>query len=87
MADFTIELKGEQFRRGYLLYIIEIRHNIDTFYYIGQTGDNHYVTARPAFRRLSGHFEDSGNSTQNQLYKYIASIILGYDEANKKRRL
>ncbi len=78
MADFTIELKGEQFKRRYLIYIIEIQHDTDRYYYIGQTGDKNYITARPAFRRLMGHFEDSGKSTQNQVYKYIVGDILGY---------
>lgn len=84
MPDFSIELVGEQFRRAYLLYVIEIRHNEDRYYYIGQTGDNKYITARPAFRRLSGHLQDTGKSTQNQVYRYIATTILGYGEAKNQ---
>jgi len=86
MSDFTFELAGEQFRRAYLLYIIEISHNKDRYYYIGQTGDNHYVTARPAFRRLFGHLEDSGGSTQNQVYNYVATKILGYSKSNSREK-
>jgi len=86
MSDFTFELAGEQFRRAYLLYIIEIRHSKDRYFYIGQTGDNHYVTARPAFRRLFGHLEDSGGSTQNQIYKYIATKILSYSKSNTREK-
>lgn len=84
MPDFSIELTGEQFRRAYLLYVIEICHNKDRYYYIGQTGDKNYITARPAFRRLSGHLEDRGESTQNQVYRYVATKVLGYGEAENR---
>ena len=84
MPDFSIELTGEQFRRAYLLYVIEFCHNKDRYYYIGQTGDKNYITARPAFRRLSGHLEDRGESTQNQVYRYIATKVLGYGEAENR---
>lgn len=84
MPDFSIELVGEQFRRAYLLYVMEICHNKDRYYYVGQTGDNKYITARPAFRRLSGHLQDTGKSTQNQVYRYIATKILGYGEAENQ---
>lgn len=81
MSDLIIELFGEQFRRAYLLYIIEIQHNNERHYYIGQTGDRHYKTARPAFRRLLGHLEDSEKSTQNQIYKYIVSKVSNYSKS------
>jgi hypothetical protein len=84
MPDARIELPGAQFRRAYLLYVIEIRHGKQQYFYVGQTGDNNYVTARPAFRRLSGHLDDTGQSTQNQVYRYIATNILGHEEAISK---
>jgi hypothetical protein len=84
MPDIRIELPGAQFRRAYLLYVIGIRHNKEQYFYVGQTGDNNYITARPAFRRLSGHMDDTGQSTQNQVYRYIATNILGHKEAASK---
>ena len=88
MSDFTIELTGQQFRRAYLLYVVEVAHNErGSYYYVGQTGDNRYVTARPAFRRLSGHFQDSGHSTENQVYRYIATRVLGHEEAERREAL
>jgi hypothetical protein len=81
MPDVQIELPGAHFRRAYLLYVIEIRHGKEQYFYVGQTGDNHYLTARPAFRRLSGHLADTGRSTENQVYRYIATNILGHEGA------
>lgn len=78
MPDLMIELSGAQFQRAYLLYVVEVCHDEGKYYYIGQTGDNKYTTARPAFRRLAGHLQDSSGSTQNQVYQYIASNIYGY---------
>jgi hypothetical protein len=84
MPDIRIELPGAQFRRAYLLYVIEICHGKEQYFYVGQTGDNNYLTARPAFRRLSGHLDDTGQSTQNQVYRYIATDIVGHKEASSK---
>jgi hypothetical protein len=84
MAKMILTLEGHHFKRQYLLYIVEVIHGNEKYYYVGQTGDHNYITARPAFRRLTGHLEDLGTSTQNQIYRYIAEIILGYPEAIKK---
>jgi hypothetical protein len=84
MPDIRIELPGAQFRRAYLLYVIEICHGREQYFYVGQTGDNNCLTARPAFRRLSGHLDDTGQSTQNQVYRYIATNILGHKGATSK---
>jgi hypothetical protein len=84
VPDVRIELPGAHFRRAYLLYVIEISHGKERYFYVGQTGDNNYVTARPAFRRLSGHLDDTGQSTQNQVYRYIATNILGHEGAASK---
>jgi hypothetical protein len=84
MAEMILTLEGKHFKRQYLLYIIEITHGNDKHYYVGQTGDNRYTTARPAFRRLAGHLEDAGKSTQNQIYRYLAVEVLGLAEAKTK---
>ena len=81
MPDIRIDLPGTQFRRAYLLYVIEVTRNGDAYFYVGQTGDNNYVTARPPFRRLAGHLEDVGQSTQNQVYRFIATEVLGHGDA------
>jgi len=84
MAEMILTLEGKHFQRQYLLYIVEITHGNDKYYYVGQTGDNNYKTARPAFRRLAGHLEDVGWSTQNQIYRYLAVDVLGISEAARK---
>jgi len=84
MADFVLEIPGKQLRRAYLIYVIEVTKDNHSFYYVGQTGDNKYVTARPPFRRLAGHLDEVGKSTQNQLYRHIAAHELGIESASKR---
>ena len=85
MDHYKIHIEGKQFEKHYLIYIIRLKYqNKYNHYYIGQTGDRFYRTARPAFRRLAGHLEDKGYSTQNQLYKGIANQILKLEFEPKK---
>jgi hypothetical protein len=85
MADMVFELTGEHFRRRYSLYVIELSHEGNQYFYVGQTGDTRVITARPVFRRLAAHFEDR-KSTQNQLYQYVAHDILKCPEDEGKKR-
>ncbi len=83
---FKIEIDGRQFKSAYLVYIVRLTSvTHGQYFYVGQTGDRHYLTARPAFRRLAGHLSDQGNSTENQIYRQIAVKILGIDSAKEKR--
>lgn len=66
------------------MYVVELINDDHRYYYIGQTGDRNYVTARPPFRRLTGHLEDIGQSTQNQLYRYIAADLLLIPDARER---
>ena len=76
-----------QFKKSYLIYIIELNHNNENkYYYIGQTGDRNYITARPPFLRLAGHLNSQKSSTENQIYKGIAEKILKLNW-NKKDEL
>jgi hypothetical protein len=83
VADMTIILEGQHFRRQYLLYIIEILNGDDRHFYVGQTGDHNAVTARPAFRRLAAHLGDRGSSTENQVYRYLAECVIDNPNVNK----
>ncbi len=67
-----------------MVYVIEIISHGRRYFYVGQTGDRKYTTARPPFRRLMGHFEDTGKSTQNQIYRYIATDLLSIPQARQR---
>jgi hypothetical protein len=83
---YKIEIEGRQFKSAYLVYLIKLSSDIHgQYFYVGQTGDRNYLSARPAFRRLAGHLSDHGNSTENQIYRQIAIKILGIESAKEKR--
>jgi len=84
MEYFKIQVDRNQFKQSYLIYIIEVVHDVlGTYYYVGQTGDRNHHTARPAFRRLGAHFSDQGHSTENQLYRAIVKKILKVEDYEK----
>ena len=80
----TITISGDQFEKHYLIYFVFVKNKRNTYFYIGQTGDRHYMTARPAFRRLAGHLGDQGWATDNQVYRQIAVKALGLDASERR---
>ncbi len=83
MMTTKIRIEGDALASAYAVYIIELSHNGKQYFYIGQTGDSHYITARPCFRRLVGHLENKNRSTQNQIYKFVAYEMLGFEKVEK----
>ncbi len=67
MPKITITLDGRVFRRQYLIYVIELINGSEKYFYVGQTGDRKYTTARPPVRRFMGHLEDIGTSTPSKV--------------------
>jgi hypothetical protein len=71
LSNSKINIEGRQLKSVYAVYVIELIHKDDKYYYIGQTGDANYISARPLFSRIGGHLENTKRSTQNQIYKFI----------------
>lgn len=77
--SFIIDIKADWLKRQYSVYAIQITYQGKDYLYIGQTGDNHHVTARSAFSRLGAHVMDRSYSTENQLYRAVAKEICQFD--------
>lgn len=77
----TINIEPEWLSPGYYVYVVEMKTKDKTYLYIGQTGDNNYTTARAPLYRLSGHFV-KGQSTENQIIKYLKATVAGEGELN-----
>lgn len=73
----TLDLHPLLFQPAYNLYLYLLTKENVRWVYIGMTGDNHYPVARPAIRRLAGHFDLTARSTQNQLVKGFYNRIIG----------
>lgn len=70
-----IEIPSSWVSLGYYVYVAKMTYNSEVYYYVGQTGDNHYTTARGPLYRISGHFA-KGTSTENQVIKGIKRVVL-----------
>ncbi len=75
-----VSFSGKLLQPGFSVYLWVIVHEKDHYYYVGMTGDNHYPSARSAIHRLSGHFDSSKRSTQNQLLKQLKERKLNLDD-------
>ena len=64
-----ITIPGSALKRGFSIYVIEVKYLKDKYIYIGMTGDPYYPSARAIIHRVSGHLELNHRSTQNQLWK------------------
>ena len=88
MKKQTLEISGEFFQSGYAVYIVEITRGNNKYFYVGQTGDAHYIMARSPFYRMSGHFEYR-KSTQNQIFEGLCGLLRieeVLDEKTAKRK-
>lgn len=75
MKHTTLTLPGALLVDGFSVYLVEIRYDGKTYYYVGMTGDGHYRSARAGFYRLAGHLEyHNKRSTQNQLLNGLMRI-------------
>lgn len=75
MKHLILQLEGDLFQSAYSVYVVDINHKKEgRFFYIGQTGDSHYLMARSPFYRMGGHFEYRA-STQNQIFKGIGNYL------------
>lgn len=69
LERIDIDIPNNWLNSGYYVYIAKIGFEGKTYFYIGQTGDNHHPTARGPLYRISGHISKLGSSAQNQVIK------------------
>lgn len=82
--NILLEIDGKCLKSTYSVYIIEIISAKDKYFYIGQTGDSNYVSARSPLRRLIGHLSYTKSSNENQIIKAIARRLFGTEKNNSK---
>lgn len=79
LKSTSLTIENCWLQSGYYVYAVRIIYKNKTYIYIGQTGDNHYHSARAPLYRISGHFT-KGVSTENQIVKYFKTKILDNKE-------
>ena len=81
IEPLVFEIKKEWFKEGYYVYIINLMHKSDEYFYTGVTGDYNYLIARAPFYRMTGHFNRLNSSTENQIISGIKDLT------NKNQRI
>lgn len=77
-----LEIPGSFLIPSFSIYLFVITTSKEVLYYLGMTGDNYYPSARSAIHRLSGHFDKTKESTQNQLCQAIIDREIDIYNAN-----
>jgi len=85
MNKFTILLDSQQLKRYYALYIIELIHKNDYYYFVGNTSDQQNINSNLAFSRLADHLDDTNSSTRNQIYKFIVNNIVAPSKKEERK--
>jgi hypothetical protein len=71
VSDWDIELAGGILQGAYQVYVLQFLYDGKEWFYVGQTGDRHALSARSGFHRLAGHLGTQRSSTDNQIYQFI----------------
>ncbi len=69
-----LKIAGNLLGNKYGVYIVQIDCNGSSYFYVGQTGDAKYISARSSFYRLAAHLA-YGKSTQNQVYEALRGKV------------
>jgi len=73
-AKYKIVLEPKHFERSYSIYVLELAHKIDKFYFIEHLSDTLSISNKLPFKRLSQHLEDIASSKNNQLYLFLLTL-------------
>lgn len=71
LNSFVVALSGEVLRRGFWIYVAEVKHPDGTFMYVGRTGDTSSVNAGSLFARIATHLEHKQNAKSNTLLRQL----------------
>jgi len=69
--SFQMAFDGQILKRGFWLYILEIRHKNQKYLYIGRTGDSSSPNASSPFNRIGQHLDTRPNAKGNSLSRRL----------------
>lgn len=67
----SIQFNGRLLKRGFWLYVWQIRHGEEIVYYVGRTGDSSSRNAGSPLSRINMHFDLRPNAKGNTLIRRI----------------
>lgn len=84
-----LNYNSEWFTSRYYVYIIKIEVASEIYFYVGQTGDRHFIAARSPFYRLWGHFNPYNlkKGTDSQLMRNLFQRNIFQKKEGQSNRL
>ena len=81
MRTLSLAFDGAILRRGYWIYVVQVRCGRRQFYYVGRTGDSSSANAASLFTRLSNHLNLSPKAKANALARKLRDRRLDASKA------
>lgn len=72
--SYQMSFQGEVLVRGFWLYIWEIVHGSNRYFYVGRTGDSSSAHAASPFNRIGQHLDFRENANGNSLAKRLKEV-------------
>jgi hypothetical protein len=71
METCRMEFSGKLLKRGFWLYVWDIKEDRSHHLYVGRTGDSSSPNASSPFRRIGQHLDSSINAKSNALWRKL----------------
>lgn len=76
---FRMRFDGRLLKRGFWLYVWDIRSDRQRVLYVGRTGDSSSVNASSPFARIGQHLNFKENAKANSLAKRLAHARIDHE--------
>lgn len=78
----NLAFDGALLQRGFWLYVWEITHNGNRYYYVGRTGDSSSAKASSPLNRVGLHFDIRRNAKANSLLRKLKTEKINPSECH-----
>lgn len=80
LQSYSMKFDGHLLRRGFWLYVWEIRGQASLHLYVGRTGDSSSPHAASPFKRIGQHLDPSPSAKANALGKQLRRAGIDYED-------
>ena len=76
ITSYSMSFHGELLKRGFWLYVWDIRTEDVQYLYVGRTGDSSSCNAASPFQRIGQHLDFRENAKGNSLAKQLRKVSI-----------
>ena len=74
LTSYSMSFHGDLLKRGFWLYVWDIRTASERHLYVGRTGDSSSCNAASPFQRIGQHLDSRANAKGNALAKQLKKL-------------